>query len=108
REGTTIELVISLDDDLIVSRRELRGVQPAITLAEYEECVRLVLAHPPFQEALRLRGVTAFELVTVEVWGVGTHAEGEHRARRLAWTPCWVRDDPDDNPYAHPVDGLLA
>lgn len=108
RLGSTIELVISLDDDRIVSERERRGVQPAITLAEYEECARLVQADPRFQDALRRRGVTAFDLVTVEAWGVGTHAAKEHRDRRLAWTPCWVRDDRDDNPYAHPLDGLFA
>jgi primary-amine oxidase len=108
RQGVTFEIVISLDHDQIVSARELRGVQPAITFSEYEECVRLVKSDQRFQEALRRRGVEAVDLVTVEVWGIGTHADEQHRDRRLAWTPCWVRDDPDDNPYAHPIDGLFA
>ncbi len=108
RQESTIELVISLDGDRIVSERELRGVQPAITPGEYDEGVELVRADPRFQEALRRRGVSEFDLVEVEIWGLGTHAEDRYRDRRLGWTPCWVRDDPDDNPYAHPIDGLFA
>ena len=107
-DGSTIELVISLDDDSIVSERMLDGVQPAMTFGEDEECEQLVRADPGFQEALRQRGVTAFDLVTVEAWGIGTHANERFSDRRLAWTSCWVRDDPDDNPYAHPIDGLFA
>ena len=108
RDGSTIELVISLDEDSIVSERVLNGVQPAMTVGEYNECEALVRADPGFREALRQRGVTAVDLVTVEAWGLGTHADEQLRHRRLAWTPCWVRDDPDDNPYAHPIDGLFA
>ena len=108
RLGSTIELVVSLDDDQVASERELRGIQPAITLTEYEEAIKLVRADPQFREALGRRGVTEFHLVEIEIWGVGTHAAEEHRARRLGWTPCWLREDPEDNPYAHPIDGLFA
>ena len=108
RDGSTVELVISLDDDSIVRQRSVEGVQPAMTFGEYDECEQMVRADPRFQEALKERGVTDSSLVTVEAWGLGTHAEDQLRDRRLAWTPCWVRDDPDDNPYAHPIDGLFA
>lgn len=107
-DGSTIELVISLDDDSIVTERKLAGVQPAMTFGEYDECEQLVRADPRFQEALRRRGVTEFDLVTIEAWGLGTHADERFRDRRLAWTLSWVRDDPEDNPYAHPIDGLFA
>ncbi len=108
RRGSTHELVISLDDNTIVGGRELPDVQPAITWSESDECELAVRSDPRFQEALTRRGVTNFDLVTVEAWGMGTHADPRHRDRRLAWTPCWVREDADDNPYAHPIDGLYA
>jgi primary-amine oxidase len=106
--ASTHELVVSLDDEEVVTSRELRDIQPAITPSEFEECERVVRADPRFQTALRARGVTDYDLVTVEAWGIGTHAPEDERHLRLAWTPCWVRDDPDDNPYAHPIDGLFA
>ncbi len=108
RRGSTHELVIALDGDTVAQERELPDVQPAITWSESDECELIVRADPRFQEALRRRGVTDFDLVTVEAWGMGTHADPSHRDRRLAWTPCWVREDADDNPYAHPIDGLYA
>jgi primary-amine oxidase len=108
RQGSTHELVISLDRDTVVEARELADVQPAITWSESDECELLVRSDLRFQEALTRRGVTNFDLVTVEAWGMGTHADPRHRSRRLAWTPCWVREDADDNPYAHPIDGLHA
>ena len=74
------------------------GSQPAMTFGEDEECEQLVRADPGFQEALMQRGVTAFDLVTVEAWGIGTHAD--ERFRTVGWRgrTRWVRDDPDDNP----------
>ena len=106
--GSTHELVICLDDDTVSSATELRGVQPAITPSEFEECALVVRADPRFRAALRRRGIADPDLVTIEAWGMGTHADPAHRSRRLAWTPSWVREDPDDNPYAHPIDGLFA
>ena len=98
RDGSTIELVISLDDDSIVSERALEGVQPAMTFGEYDECEQLVRADPRFQEALRQRGVTELDLVTVEAWGLGTHADEPFatagwRGRRAgsATTPTTIR-----------------
>jgi primary-amine oxidase len=108
RVPSTHEIVVSLDDEAVVTSRELHDTQPAITPSEFEECERIVRADPRFQVALRERGVTNYDLVTVEAWGMGTHALEDERHLRLAWTPCWVRDDPDDNPYAHPIDGLFA
>jgi primary-amine oxidase len=106
--GVTHELAVSLDRDEVVSSRARSDVQPAMTAEEYEQCERVVRADPGFQAALRERGVADADLVTVEAWGIGTHAPVAEQDRRLAWTPCWVRDDPDDNPYAHPIDGLFA
>jgi primary-amine oxidase len=108
RRASTHELVIACDDDTVVSQRELPGVQAAITPSEWNECEQAVRADSRFAQALARRGITDLDLVTIEAWGMGTHADPDHRDRRLAWTPSWVREDPEDNPYAHPVDGVYA
>ena len=93
----------------IVSERVLEGVQPAMTFDEYDECEQMVradLAIPGGAEAARDNRLRAGD-----GRGLGPRdprTTSEFRDRRLAWTPCWVRDDPDDNPYAHPIDGLFA
>src|SRR5450755_3006951 len=78
--ASTHEIVVALDDDdTVVSARELPGVQAAITPSEWEECERAVRADPAFAQALARRGVTDLGLVTIEAWGMGTHADAEHR-----------------------------
>jgi primary-amine oxidase len=104
--GRTLELVVSLDELAVTHSAEVPGVQAAITPNEFIECEQMVRADPRVRAALRERGVDDFDLLAVEAWGIGTHAPEEERGRRLAWTPCWIRDELTDNPYAHPVEGL--
>ena len=54
------------------------------------------------------RGITDFDLVTVEAWGLGGFGDPSEDDRRLVWTPTWLRHHPEDNPYAHPIEGLYA
>ena len=42
-----------------------------------------------------------------EAWTLGVHASPDEQGRRLAWTPCWFRERPEDNAYARPIEGLL-
>jgi primary-amine oxidase len=104
--GRTFEIVVDIGAEEARRCDERHDVQPAITTAEFAECERVVRADPGVREALRRRGVTDVELLMVEAWGIGTHAPIDERGRRLVWTPCWIRDDADDNPYAHPIEGL--
>jgi primary-amine oxidase len=107
-DGATYEAVVSLSAGRVESIDRVAGVQPAITLDEYVEAERAVRADPRFQAALARRGVEHPERVMAEAWTVGSHATAEEHERRLAWTPCWYREDPADNGYSRPIEGLLA
>lgn len=106
--GTTSEAVVSLSAGAVRSWSDVPGVQPAITLDEYVECEQAVRADPRFREALARRGIEDADRVMAEAWSVGGHAQPGDEGRRLAWTPCWYREDPRDNPYARPIEGLYA
>ncbi|HZS86806.1 MAG TPA: primary-amine oxidase [Chloroflexota bacterium] len=108
RDGATVEVVVSLADSAVQSWRRLTGVQPALTPEEIVACQALVRADPAFSAALRARGVENPETVTMESWTLGGFERAEEIGRRLVWTLCWGRNEPDDNPYAHPIDGLCA
>jgi primary-amine oxidase len=105
---TTYESVVSLADDTVRAWRAVAGVQAAITLDEYAECQQAVRADPRFREALARRGITEPDKVMAEAWTLGVHAEPGEDGRRLAWTPCWYRERPEDNAYARPIEGLFA
>jgi primary-amine oxidase len=102
------EGIVDLDSGELCSWVHVAGVQPAIALDEYIECDRVVRADPRFREAVQRRGVADPDRVMAELWTVGGHVAAGEAGRRLAWTPCWYREDPDDNAYARPIEGLFA
>jgi primary-amine oxidase len=107
-EGRTFEAVLCLSKPAVEAWREVPGVQPAITLAEFAEAAEVVRAHPEFREALARRGISDPGLVHIEVWSIGSFAPEGTEGRRLAWTPCWTKLEPGDNHYAYPLRGLNA
>jgi primary-amine oxidase len=107
-DGRTYEVVVSITAGTIKSWKHIPRVQPSIMLDEFFECENTLKHDPGFQEALRKRGITDFSLLMVDPWSAGYYEAEEERTLRLARAITWVRAEPNDNGYAHPVEGLLA
>ena len=108
--GNTYEAIVSLTAQSVVSWTHIPDVQPPIALDEFFDCEAAVKADPDFQAALEKRGITDMSLVCVDPWSAGWYEddpEGD-RGRRLSRALCWVRSNPTDNLYAHPIDGLIV
>ncbi len=101
----TTEALVSLST-LLVTWQEVAGVQPAISFAEVLEVERVVKAHPAFVEAMAQRGITNLDLVLVDSWPAGHYGPEDATIRRLGRPLVFVKQSPEDNGYAHPVDGL--
>ena len=106
--GATYEAVVSLTEKRVVSWHHEPGAQPSIMLDEFFECEQVLKEDPEFQEALRKRGITNFDLLMVDPWSAGDYGGEDERIYRLSRALTWVRSDPNDNGYAHPVEGLIA
>src|SRR5262249_3264684 len=104
----TYEAVASITQGTLNCWTHIPHVQPSIMLDEFFECENTLKQDPGFQEALRKRGITDFSLLMVDPWSAGYYGQAEERTLRLARALTWVRSDPTDNGYAHPVEGLLA
>ncbi len=105
-EEAAYEAVVSLTEGKVKSWEHIPDVQPPIVLEEFDECENACKENPDFQEALRKRGVTDMDLVVVDPWSAGSY--GDEEGRRISRALTWVRLDPEDNPYAHPVDNLVT
>ncbi|MDQ3548152.1 MAG: primary-amine oxidase [Chloroflexota bacterium] len=103
---STWEGVVSISAGSVVSWEQIRGVQPPIAMEEFTECEEACKADPAFRDALAKRGVTDMDLVMVDPWSAGHYDDDE--GRRLSRALVWVRAEPDDNGYAHPVENLIA
>ncbi|MEP9390682.1 primary-amine oxidase [Gordonia sp. VNQ95] len=106
-ENLTYKSFVSLSDSSVESFDAIPGVQANFTVDEFEECDRVLRAHPDVQAALAARGITDLDLVFMDTWTYGgVLIPEEYRGRRLGWSDTWVKDAEGTNPYANPVPGL--
>jgi primary-amine oxidase len=110
-EHATYEGLIKLSGEggQVVSYKRVPGVQPSVMLEEFLAAEDVVRKDPRWQEAMRKRGVTNFDLCMIDPWSTPNVEPGVGPDDGRFVSPLtWVRDDPDDNGYAHPVDGLVT
>lgn len=105
-DGKTYEAIVSLNMKSVISYEYIEGVQPNIMFEEFEECEKVVKAHPEFLEALKKRGFDNPDLVMVDPWSAGYYGIPEHEGKRIARAICWVKKFPEDNGYAYPLTGI--
>ena len=91
----------------VIALNHVPGVQPTMTIDEQVECEQAVLESKEFQNLIQKHyGIDDVSLVMVDIWSSGYYGQEEERTRRLARPLCFVRSDPTDNGYAHPIEGL--
>jgi primary-amine oxidase len=106
--GKTYEAVVSLSGGRVLSWEHVPGAQPAIVLDEFVDCEATVRADPRWQEAMRRRGITDFDLAMVDCWSAGNFGFPQDEGRRLVRALTWMRRHAQDNGYARPVANLLT
>jgi primary-amine oxidase len=108
-DQTTYEAVVSITDRSVLAYTPVPGVQAPIMDEEFITCEKIVQADPRWQEAMRRRGVTDFELTMIDPWASSwTGPEDDPSARRIVRPLTWLRSAPGENGYARPVEGLVV
>jgi primary-amine oxidase len=102
------EAVVTLDKGNVESWVERKGAFPRIGPDEFLDAEKAALADPRFVQALKRRGITDLSLVCCDPWSTGRGVLAGGETRRLVQAIVWVRKRPDDNQFAHPVEGLCA
>ena len=80
-ECRTYEAVVSITAGEVRLWRELPGVQPAVMLEEFLATEAAVKKDARWQEAMRRRGVTDFDMVKIDPWSVGYNGPEDAPAR---------------------------
>jgi primary-amine oxidase len=111
-ERATYEAVVKLaaqGESEVVDYKRVPGVQPSVMLEEFMAAEDIVRQDPRWQEAMRKRGITNFDLCMIDPWSTPNVEPGVGPDDGRFVSPLtWVRDDPDDNGYARPVDGVVT
>jgi len=108
-EHATYEGVVKLPGGEVVTYQRVPGVQPSVMFEEFMAAEDIVRNDPRWQEAMRKRGITNFDLCMIDPWSTPNVEPGVGPEDGRFVSPLtWVRDDPEDNGYAHPVDGVVT
>jgi len=106
--ASVVEIEVRLSDGAVVGWTERDDVRPALL---YDDAYRSILAlkeHPDWQAAMVRRGITDFEQVQIDPWPTGSFDNPAEEGRRITRCLSYWRQDPSDNGYARPVEGVLA
>lgn len=113
--GAAAEAVVCLTEGELVTWTDLtddqgRDGQPPILLEEYDLVQEIVKSDEGWLAAMATRGVSreAAEASLVCPLSAGSFGLAGEKGRRMLRALCFLRDHPDDNSFAHPVDGLVA
>jgi primary-amine oxidase len=107
-DGSTHEVVTSLESGEVTSWTRLEGVQPLAAVGELTLAEEVVRSDPDFQAALAKRGIEDFDAIQIDAWPGGNYGRPEEREVRLARCIAFVKPRSGDSEWAHPVDGLIA
>ncbi len=106
-DGQVYVAVVSLTGGVVVDFAHRPGVQPNMTIDEWQECDELLRREPRVVQALAERGITDLDTVLFDTWTFGgSLIPDSYRGRRVGWTDIWFRRAEGSNPYANPVNGL--
>ena len=101
----TIEAVVSLTKEKVVSWDEIEGVQASIMLEEFMTVDEAVRKDPRWQAALRKRGITDFDLAITDAWSAGYYSDDDDPGKGRFCRPLtWIRPGPGEHVYARPVE----
>ena len=104
----THDVVIDLEAEKVVSVTEITAGSAPVLLEEFTTAPALIKADPRYREALAKRGITDMDKVQIDPWGVGNMPDVDVDGRRMAGSVSYYREFPDDNGYAHPIEGVIA
>lgn len=107
-DGRVFEARLDLVAGTVLDWRHIPGVRPRILIDDILLVGRVARADPRFVAALAKRGITEIDRVQVDPWSAGHYGLPDEAGRRISHTFCWYRSSPDDNGYAHPIEGLCA
>jgi primary-amine oxidase len=106
---TTWLVTVSLDDETVTARLPVPGAQPPILTEEWVANSEQIKADPGFRAAMARRGITDMAQVQIDPWPASYFGSDlDQTGRRLARGVAYILDGPGCNPYARPVENLVA
>jgi primary-amine oxidase len=100
--------VLALDREEVVWSKVFDDARPALLFDEVIAAGGAVTSDPRWLAAMEARGIHDLDRVQLDPWPPGTFGLPHEAGRRLTRVICYLRDDPEDNGYARPIEGVVV
>jgi Cu2+-containing amine oxidase len=91
-----------------LSMTDVPGVRPGLLFEESFAAIVAVQENAQWQAAMRRRGIEDLDTVQIDPWPAGSFGVSHEEGRRICRCLFYVRHTPEDNGYAHPIEGVVA
>jgi len=106
-EAHVVEAVASLRTGEL-SMTDVPGVRPGLLFEESFAAIVAVQGNAQWQAAMRSRGIEDLDTVQIDPWPAGSFGVSHEEGRRICRCLFYLRHTPEDNGYAHPIEGVVA
>ena len=107
-ELTLVEAVVSVTTGEVRDWQEIEGMRPALSFTESMNAMFTTLEHPDYIAALARRGITDTSKIQIDPWPAGSFGYEAETDRRIARCISFLRETPEDNGYARPIEGVIV
>jgi primary-amine oxidase len=109
--GAVTEATVDLTERAVVASRAVDVAaegQPPIVAEEFDRVEALLRSDDEWNAAMRRRGIEDVRLVRISALTAGRFDLPGENGRRIVRCLAFLQLDPDDNAWAHPIDGVVA
>jgi primary-amine oxidase len=99
---------VATGDGEILDWTPVPDVRPPLLFTESFHAMEAVRADERWRAALARRGITEYDGVQIDPWPPGAYDDFAERNTRLTRCLAYLREDPEDNGYARPIEGVVA
>jgi primary-amine oxidase len=103
-----VEAIVSVTRREVVEWQDIAGMRPTLLMHEAANAIFTTKEHPEYLAALARRGISDIDNVQIDPWPAGTFGYEAEEGRRISRCISFVREFPDDNGYARPIEGLIV
>ena len=106
--GSSFDARVSLSKSKLEEFSWVESGQASVSGSDAMRAFHLIHASPDWQAALRKRGIEDSSLVQIDPWVTGVRPEGMAPNARVLAGVSFLHEDPEDNAYARPIEGVIA
>jgi len=103
-----VEATVTVPDGELVGWTERDDVRPALLYDDAYRSILALKADPAWLAAMERRGITDIDQVQIDPWPTGNFERDLEDGRRITRCLSYYREEPSDNGYARPIEGVLA